>query len=364
MRCRLEIAFIIVASAFAHAGPFPAPFEQTVRIPDLVAKSSLVCKGEVTAAPPVKNIDGPLPRLTGVASVRVDRCFKGHPSGPELLVAADEYLPAGGWVGGGRIFTPSVGEYLLLFLKPHGQIFEVADANGGALSVSRQVSTAPIQKDPLANLEADLDAGLRDPDPELVLRSICWLGRMQRLRSTRALRALLPDAAPVKKAYLWETLLLVGDLAVLKEVANALDENPPLQHDFVMPRDRLPAMQLRVYAALCSVRDPMVVPYLEHFAEFPDARVRVEAIQALRAMKNLGSAPVFLRALDDHREDIDFIAMHSLFELAGQGPSDFGPAYVDSADEPHPRVHPEQCRNWWRDTGEAMARARTGIASQ
>jgi hypothetical protein len=48
-----------------------------------------------------------------------------------------------------------------------------------------------------------------------VLKSICWLGRLRHLQSTTELHALLDTADPLERAYLWEALLLVGDVSVL-----------------------------------------------------------------------------------------------------------------------------------------------------
>ena len=355
MGLRIVIIAVVSTAAISSAGIVPRLNEDSVRIPELVNKSSLICKGEVTSAPSLKSVDGPLPRMTGIATIRVDRCFKGRFEN-QILVAADEYYPAGGLSGGGHLFAAKVGEYLLVFLKEHGAIHELADENRGALPVSRRTSSLEQTGNPRADLENDFEAGLSDADQEMVLKSICWLGRLQHLRSTRALHALLPHTDALTRTYVWESLLLVGDLSVIGEVAKSLQEDPPVRHGFFLPADHLPYMRQRLYFAFCGLREPAVIPYLEHFADFSNARIRVEAIQALRSIGSLRSAPVFLRALDDHREDIDFIAMQSLFELAGEGPSDFGPAYANSA--PHPHIQPAKCRQWWKEIGEAKARAR------
>lgn len=357
MRRRLGILAVLLASALAEGGLYPRLSEESVHIGDLLPKSSMVCKGEVTSAPPVKTITGPLPRSTGTATIRVDRCFKGQSAG-QIRVASDEYRPAAGWGAGGHIFTPEVGEYLLLFLKTkENNTYELADAYSGALPVSRNMSTVPKTGDPYLDLEHDLEAGLNDPDPEMVLRSVCWLGTMAHLESNAPLHALLAKRGDsIQRAYIWETLLNVRDLSVVADVAKALNDNPPVKHDFFLPADRFPYMQLRLYMAFCRLRDPKAIPYLESFARSPNARMRVEAIQSLRAIGSLDSAPVFLKALDDNEEDIGFIAMQSLFELAGQGPDDFGPAYVDSGAKPE--VHPARIRQWWEEEGEAEAKAR------
>lgn len=174
------MALVFLCSALARAGVWPPGPEDLVRIPDLADKSSFVCKGEVTSAPQVKTAYGLLPRKTGVAIIRIDRCFKGKLVG-EVKIATDEYFPAAGWGGGGHLFIPKVGEYLMFFLVKKENIFDLLDQDGGALPVSRLMSANQPTGNVLANLENDFRAGLDDPDPEMVLKSILWLGCMQHL---------------------------------------------------------------------------------------------------------------------------------------------------------------------------------------
>ncbi len=360
MRCHLALTAFVLSSALASAGIYPPVSEVSVSIPELVSKSSFVCKGEVTSAPEVRNITGPLPRMTGIASVRIDRCFKGKLEGT-IRMAADEYRPSAGWGGGGHIFTPQTGEYLLLFLNRKSDLYELVDQNRGALPVSTLTSTTADSRDPLTNLENDFKAGLSDPDPEMVLKSICWLGQLRHLRSTKELHSRLDKADPVERAYLWVALLSVGDLSIVRDVANYLDQNPPVSRPLFLPRDRLLQMQGRVFGAFCALRDPIVIPFLEHFTESPEPRTRVRGLMALREIGSISSAAVFLRALDDHHEDIDFIGMQSLIELGGGGPIDWVPTFEEF--KKRPEVFAALCGEWWKSTGEAKARARAASAT-
>jgi hypothetical protein len=67
------VAFPVVADA----GLFRPLSDVEVDIPELIKGSSFVCKGTILTAPKVRNISGPLPRMTGIAVFEVDRCFKG-----------------------------------------------------------------------------------------------------------------------------------------------------------------------------------------------------------------------------------------------------------------------------------------------
>jgi hypothetical protein len=355
MRWFLTLLAFVGWSSVGVAGIYPPIPETVVRIPDLISKSSFVCKGEVTSAPLVRNIAVPLPRMTGIATARIDVCFKGALGG-SIRVASDEYLPAGGWSGGGHVFTPQVGECLLLFLKREGARYELADEDRGALPVSRRTSHAAQSSDPLSKLEDDLKAGLRDSDPEIVLNSIWWLGQLGRLKSTTELHALIDKADPIEREYLWATLLMVGDLSVVPNVTNDLDQHPPVFRPLFLPQDRLHLMQNRVFDAFCALRNPVTIPSLEQFAESSDANIRVRSLMALRAIGNIRSAPLFLRALDDHRNDIDFIAMQSLFELAGGGAIDWVPNVEELSKQPD--LYAAKCREWWRAEGEEKAKTR------
>jgi hypothetical protein len=339
----------------ASAGIYPPLSEDTVSIPDLVGKSQFVCKGEVTSAPEVKNVTGPLPRLTGVADVRIDRCFKGNLEGI-IHVAADEYRPSAGWNGGGHIFTPVVGEYLLLFFNRKAELYELADQDRGALPVSRLTSATAQGSETALNLEDDFKAGLNDPDPEIVLKSIWWLGQMRHLRSTKGLHSLLAKAGPLERTYLWVTLLSVGDLSIVSEVADYIEQNPPVWRPLLLPQDRLVQMQARVFGAFCALRDPIAIPFLKHFAEAPEPRMRQRSLMALRTIGSITSAPVFLRALDDHRENIDFIAMQSLIELSGGGPIYWVPTWKQFGEAP--QFYAAKCREWWWAEGQQKAAAR------
>jgi hypothetical protein len=347
MRWFLTVLAFIGWPSVGVAGIYPPLREPVVRIPDLVSKSSFVCKGDVLVAPRIRNIAVPFPRMTGV--------LRGS-----IRVASDEYLPAGGWSGGGHVFTPRVGEYLLLFLTREGDRYELADQDFGALPVSRRTSSAAKNGDPLSKLEDDLKAGLNDSDPEVVLNNIWWLGQLGRLRSTTELHALIDKADPIEREYLWATLLMVGDLSVVPNVTNDLDRHPPVFHPLFLPQDRLLLMRNRIFDAFCALRDPVTIPFLERFAESSDANIRMRSLMALRAIGNVSSAPVFLRALDDHQNDIDFIAMQSLFELAGGGAIDWVPSVEELSRQPD--LFAAKCREWWRTEGEAKAKTRAETA--
>ncbi len=142
---------------------------------------------------------------------------------------------------------------------------------------------------------------------------------------------------------------------MIQEITNQFDQRLPVARPFYLPQDRLPQMELRVFGALCDVRAPEVIPSLEQFAESSDVYIRVRALQGLRKIGSLTSAPVFLRALNEPREEIGFIAMMSLIELAGGGSFDWVPRYDEILGAPD--FYAAQFRQWWEAEGEARAQA-------
>jgi HEAT repeat protein len=112
----------------------------------------------------------------------------------------------------------------------------------------------------------------------------------------------------------------------------------------------------RVFVALCDVHDRAVIPYLQHFAESQAAFIRVRAIMGLREIADLASAPTFLRALSDPREDIGFISMHALIELAGGGQIVELSRFEELS--ANPKDFDAKVREWWRTEGERKAKER------
>lgn len=156
--------------------------------------------------------------------------------------------------------------------------------------------------------------------------------------------------------YIWEALLKLHDLSVLREAADYLDQNPPDFRPLFLPHDHIPQLKQRVFRALCDLRDASVIPYLNRFMDSADPRIRSRALMALRAIGSLDSAPVFLRELDEHDDDMAFIAMQALFELAGGGRIDW--VENDANLWANAPSHAQQCREWWSTEGEARAKAR------
>jgi hypothetical protein len=338
MRASRLLLLLLLGSSCTFA--YPRPPIGTEDIPALMAESTLVCKGEVVQAPPLtftRSSDS-VPRMTAVAEVRPDRCFKGTPPRSSIPVLFDGLVP----VGGGPFFVLQKGDYRLFFLKPQNSRYAVSSQWFGALPISRQLGTVPERADSMYLLELDLKAGLADSDPERVLDSIRMLGNMKKLHSTRELDS--PDL--LVQAHVWQAFLRLKDYSVLPAVAEFFERQPDPPENLLLPQDRLFAIQVELQSEIAGIRDPGTLPYLERFAaRGHDYHLRDFALQALRAMYSLHSAATFLRELDDPNSDNGFSAMQGPLSLAGGGAIAWVPTWEQFKEAPP--FYAGKCREWW-----------------
>jgi PBS lyase HEAT-like repeat len=345
--CSTALLMCLGLSAFASPGPVPG----TEDIPKLIAVSELVCKGEVVEAPTPTFVPSPagMPRLTVIANVRPDRCFKGSPNGALIPVLVDGFVS-----GTNPSFVLRKGDYRLLFLKAQNGKYAVVDEWFGALPVSTELGSLPKGSDGMFQLELDLKAGLRDSNPERVLDSIRMLGNMKHLHSTSELGQLLDHSDLLVKTYVWQALLRLKDYSVLPAVSEFFDSQPEPPHELLMPRDRLFEMQFELTNEIGVIRDPGMLPFLEGFAVTGKGySLRMSALQALRAIGSPHSAAALLAALDDSNSDNAFSAMQGLLSLGGDGLIDWVPTWKQFDEAP--RFYAAKCREWWHTQGEQKA---------
>jgi hypothetical protein len=313
----------------------------------MMTASTLVCKGEVVEAPNqmFEPSSAGITRLTATANVRPDRCFKGTANGSLIPVLFD-----GAFSGMGPSFVLRKGDYRLFFLKPQNDKYTVTDFWFGALPVSRNLASASDSNDSMYPLELDLKAGLRDSTGERVLDSIRMLGNMRHLRSISELTELLGHRDQLIRAYVWQALLRLGDYSVLPAVSRFFASQPEPPHVLLMPRDRLFEMQHELANEIGAIRDQTILPFLQRFAVTgKGSGLRMNALQALRAIGSPDSAPALLKALSDSNSDNAFSAMMGLLTLAG-GYNDWVPTW--SQFNKTPQFYAAKCGEWWRTEGQ------------
>ena len=348
---RLLAAMLCVGS---NAVAYPRPPLGTEDIPVLMAKSVLVCKGEVVEAPTPTPVNSPelMAQMTAVAVVRPDRCFKGTPHESSIHVLFNGFLLA----GGGPAFVLRKGDYRLFFLKLQEGKYAVSNKWFGALPISRELNSITHSVDGMYLLELDLKAGLRDADPDRALDSIRMLGNMRHLHSIMELRKFLDSSDLLVKTYVWQALMRLHDYSVLPELEQFFKTQPDPPTNLLLPRDRIFAMQFELQREIMAIRDPSTLPYLETFASRGhDYRLRHSALQALRVIDSLHSAATFLIELDDLNADNGFSAMQGLLSLAGGGAIEWVPAWEQF--EAAPQFYARRCREWWYAEGSQKALA-------
>jgi hypothetical protein len=346
-RCYVTLLMCVGAVAFASPRPLPG----TEDIPGLMAASALVCKGRVVDAPAPTFVPSSagMTRLTATANIRPDRCFKGTPNGNLIPVLFDDFVSSVD-----SSFVLREGDYRLFFLKPQSGKFAVVDVWFGALTVSRELGSAPESSDGMYLLELDLKAGLRDSSPERVLDSIRMLGNMKQIRSTSELTQLLDGSDLLVKTYVWQALLRLKDYSELPAVSKFFNSQPEPATELLLPRDRLFQMQYELANEIGAIRDPSTLRFLERFAVTGKGfSLRMNALQSLRAIGSPHSEGEFLKELDDSNADNAFSAMQGLLSLAGGGPIGWVPTWEQFGEAP--RFYAAKCREWWQSEGQKKA---------
>lgn len=347
----IKLVIVIISGLLLSraAVGFPSFLLGRENIPRMVAESTLICKGEIIDAPTVKlSINAPASRLTATAVVRTDRCFKGEPpNGGIVPVLFDNVLPGGGTSGGTPPVVLRKGDYRLYFLKPKGEEYVLVDGWFGQLPVSRNLARDSGDANPMHALEADLKAGLRDHDPDLVLDSIRMLGEMGRLQSDTELVELLNSSDMLVRTTDWEAMLRLHDYSVLPAVEQWLMAQPPPSFSITLPRDALIAMEGRLVQQISMIRDPATLPMMTALLRLPRSWERQDILSAVAAMNSLKSAPYVLNMLDDPNDDVAYLAMQTLIGLAGGGPIEWVPSYEQF--RTHRTYYANVCRQWWLD---------------
>jgi hypothetical protein len=345
MRRLLFCCGLLVIAAIAPAYAYPRPPEGTEDIPKLVMDSALVCKGEVKFAPPATQGQRAT-ESTARAVVDMDRCFKGDASTATVLFDAT-------FSGVDPAFVLRTGDYYLFFLKPKGEGYQIVDRWFGVLSISRKLSSGQLRSDPLLNLESDLIAGLEDSDPEQVRNSIRMLGNLKHVHSERALKALLASSDLLTKTYLWEALLRLKDYSIVPAVADFIASQPPVPHELILPRDRIAYMEGRIFGQIGTIRDPALLPYLQRLSKSPNQYLRMDVVDAVRAIGSLQGSQILVAELEDSNPDTAFAALQALLQLAGEYAGEWVPSFPQFRDSPS--FYAAKCRNWWNTEGLQQA---------
>jgi hypothetical protein len=315
-----------------------------VDVNELVARSSLVCRGRVTTvvreAEGFENADGEL--LTEralMATVQVERCYKGPVQSGEIGVAfvesANPLWPS---------LTLQAGEYGLLFLNAVAGQYVFADPFLGKTPMSPSLGPAPlIDGDPVQALAADLRAALTDRSRDVVVAALRLLAGLRPLGSLQSLRSLLPATDREVEGLVYLTLLEHGDYSLLSQAGSFVEF---VELETIGPE--VHAVRAAVAGAIGGIADDRARRTLETFTTSSNRELRLAAVRALREIRNPASVPILVARLDDTDGDIRFGALMALAE-AERKSREWAPAWAVFAANEAPFI--QRWKDWWSEEG-------------
>jgi hypothetical protein len=329
----------------------PAP-EGTEDLHNLLQISPIVFHAQVVSIDAI----GPPPaglivQPAQVASLRVDRWYKGNPR-PSTVQLKYVYP---GWEGGEDCIDLHRSSSWLIFARLRSDgAYQFVDSCEGGLPMSAIL--APTEKkDCLDQLQADLIAGFQDSDPALRLANIARLGGLKLRSSSVALRKIMEDGMADEQAWATYATLRSGDFTAMGKAASILiDADESLwQRGWyrTSPPDAAPSSEPVMNIAFeieRDVRDSKVVPTLiKILGEAKSDWARSSAMGALQDIKDPRSLPAAVAHLSDSSFAIQHHALVAVNGITGAAECE---APVGS-NESELLAAVETCTRWWQETG-------------
>jgi HEAT repeat protein len=220
-------------------------------------------------------------------------------------------------------------------------MFEFVDPWFSKLAMSPYLARETRQG--LRMLEADLEAGLDDPQPQSVRNNLEILGGMKKLEQTARIRQLASSPDLETKAAAVLALQRVGDYSHLEQclVIMRLSGVPPA----IIEMRRLMASTFE------NIDDRNAVQTLLRFADSPDSTVRASAMKALRKLNDPRSVPTIVKRLDAPDFFIRYDAVFTLATIEGRQDPEWAPALGEY--RAHESKYVGQWKKWWTDEGSA-----------
>jgi hypothetical protein len=137
----------------------------------------------------------------------------------------------------------------------------------------------------------------------------------------------------------------------------APDACGPVPPALLLPRDALFEMEFQLGTEISMISDPTTLQVMLRLLKFPNAIIRRDALDAVRAMHSMESAPSLLSMLDDPVPDNAYEAVRVLAELAGEGiPNSRTPQLPEFRQ--NPSAYTANFRVWWEAEGKGQATQR------
>jgi hypothetical protein len=300
----------------------------------LAEKSPLVFRGYVLAVIPLASNAEPGARIQYIATVHVDRWYRGKGPAEETLQFA-----YGSFMSNGHdCIDFRSGTYWVVFAHEENGQLKLIDDCEGALTISpllgRDLGTAdwPVQ------MESDFLAGLNDPNPAARLVSIQRLGGLQLPSSRDALHEVIENGNEAELKWAVYAALRTGDISVLPRVKQLLANG-----DRELPESAI-AMQLQ------SITDPAAAPDLIAILESaPNELTRGCVLIALgEKLKDPRAAPSLAAHLLDPAPQARYASLDGLRNITHEEACTLPPDWKEQDVEPQI----SHCKSWWQQVGK------------
>ncbi len=302
---------------------------------DLAERAPLVFRGHVLTVTPITTNTEPGARVESIATIQVDRWYRGKRSMEALL----RFAYSGEIFANGHDcidFRPET--YWTVFaVEKNGQM-EMIDDCEGALTISPLLGPDLGNADWLAQMEADFLAGLNDHNTAARLASIQRLGGLKLPSSRDTLRRVIENGDDAESKWAVYAALRTGDVTVLPRVKQLLANG-----DGELP-ERAIGLQLRY------VTDPSAVPdLLAILNSAPSDLTRTCVLIALGAnLKDSRAVPSLAAHLSDPALQARYDALDGLKNITHEEACTLPREWKEQ--DVQPQI--SRCKIWWEQVGK------------
>ncbi len=300
----------------------------------LAEKAPLVFRGYVLAVIPLSGNTEPGVGNQYMATIHVDRWYRGKGPAEETLLFA-----YGGSASNGHdcIDFRLVSNWIVFAQEDRGQLKLIDDCEG-ALTISPLLGPDLGTDHWLAQMEADFLAGLNDPDSAGRLASIQRLGGLKLPSSRDALHRVIENGNDAESKWAVYAALRTGDVSVLPRVKQLLANGDPELTEGAI------AFQLR------CVTDPSAVPDLISILESaPSELTRSRVLYALgQNLRDPRAVPSLAAHLSDPDGQARYASLDGLKNITHEEACTLPRDWKEQDGEPQI----SRCKIWWEQTGK------------
>lgn len=298
-----------------------------------------------------------------IADLAVDRWYKGTTAAQVRL----KYIYPALISGHDCIDLERASSWLIFASRENDGTYVFSDNCEGGLPVSSFL--APVQKGTwLRQMQADMIAGLQDPDPALRLASIARLGGLHLRSSGDALRPFVEYGSRQEMYWAVYAALRSGDPSVLPRIESMLaqkekekEPHAPLtawelyNQYLLMPKESGPkrsmeSLQSGIWYEVRNLRNAEAIPALATLVKSAkDDDIRNSALSDIGAMATTDALPALFSFLHDNDQDprnkaLRLTALQAIANITGA---------PDCRQQEGPEASIEPCKNWWEQANRA-----------